>query len=173
MNASRVAWAMAALVLCADVGVAYGGQPIEVQYRAAEQGDTRSEAPRGRDRTPLPRPIVPPEGQQENPALREECAWLGQRIVSLLFRDDPAAGNDFIPFYQRFNCPPEHISKAFGCVVNSGSAENDVLADRVAVCWTDPAQRPAKAPPPAEAGEKDGGAKDAPAPSGKSANGTK
>ena len=173
MNVSRVAWAMAALVLCATCDVALAGQRIDVQYRAPEQGDVRTEPPRGRERTPLPRPIVAPEGQQQNPALREECAWLGQRIVSLLFRDDPAAGNDFIPFYQRFNCPPEHISKAFGCVVNSGSAENDVLAERVAVCWTDPAQRPAKAAPPAEAGEKEGSIKDAPAPTSKSANGTK
>jgi hypothetical protein len=173
MNASRVAWAMAALVLCATCDVAIAGQRIDVQYRAPDPGDARTDAPRGRERTPLPRPIVPPEGQQENPALREECAWLGQRIVSLLFRDDPAAGNDFIPFYRRFNCPPEHISKAFGCVVSSGSAENDVLAERVALCWTDPAQRPAKAVPAADAAEKESSIKDAPSATGKSADGTK
>jgi len=75
--------------------------------------------------------------------LRQECAWIGQRIVSLLFRDDPMTGNDFIPFYARFGCPEAHLTQAFACVVNFGSLENDALADRIAICWTDPTQRPA------------------------------
>ena len=146
----RVASATTAMLFCVTIGSA-AAAVVEVQYRSpAEQTEpstpvgtegapSSDREPRIKERTPPPRPIVPPEGQQQNPALREDCAWLGQRIVSLLLRDDPMTGNDFVPFYQRFGCPPEHLSKAFGCVVECGSAENDVLADRVAQCWTDPA----------------------------------
>ncbi|MFO1146314.1 MAG: hypothetical protein U1E33_07135 [Rhodospirillales bacterium] len=157
----RVASVTAALLLCATVPVA--AAVIEAQYRmpteqpapvtpkpAAEPKTSADRDSRVKERTPPPRPIVPPEGQQQNPALREDCAWIGQRIVSLLVRDDPMTGNDFVPFYQRFGCPPEHLSKAFGCVVAAGSGENDVLAERVAQCWTDPERRPA----PVEAEKK-------------------
>ncbi len=109
-------------------------------HSGAGDRDTKS-----RERTPPPRPIVPPAGQQENPALRAECAWLGQRIVSLLFRDDPMTGNDFMPFFTRFGCPEAHLTQAFACVVNAGSLENDALADRIALCWTDPSQKPVAA----------------------------
>ena len=134
---------------CVTIGAA-AAAVVEVQYRTPAEQSTPVEPkapsserePRIKERTPPPRPIVPPEGQQQNPALREDCAWLGQRIVSLLVRDDPMTGNDFVPFYQRFGCPQEHLSKAFGCVVGFGSAENEALADRVAQCWTDPAVRP-------------------------------
>ena len=149
----RVALATTAMLHCVTICVTIGtaeASVIEVQYRTPVEQSTPVEpkAPsseresRTKERTPPPRPIVPPEGQQQNPALREDCAWLGQRIVSLLVRDDPMTGNDFVPFYQRFGCPQEHLSKAFGCVVGFGSAENEALADRVAQCWTDPAVRP-------------------------------
>jgi hypothetical protein len=149
MSILRVAALATALISCA-IGGPVTASMIEAQYRApAEQAapaelkaPAAEREPRVKERTPPPRPIVPPEGQQQNPALREDCAWIGQRIVSLLVRDDPMTGNDFVPFYQRFNCPQEHLSKAFGCVVAAGSGENDVLAERVAQCWTDPAQRP-------------------------------
>jgi hypothetical protein len=172
MNALRVALATAAFLLCTGFGGS-SDSLLHVQYRPVQQNGSATSSERERspadakakERTPPPRPIVAPEGQQQNPALREDCAWLGQRIVSLLFRDDPMTGNDFIPFYTRFGCPEEHISRAFGCVVHSGIAENDALADRIAQCWTDPAQRAAPvgektapaAPPPA-------GAPTAPAP---------
>lgn len=150
----RVASATIVILLCIRAGGASAAF-WEAQYRApAEQatsGETRATSserePRAKERTPPPRPIVPPEGQQQNPALREDCAWLGQRIVSLLVRDDAMTGNDFVPFYQRFGCPEEHLSKAFGCVVGFGIAENEALADRVAQCWTDPATKPRVAPP--------------------------
>jgi hypothetical protein len=159
----RAASATVAVLLCMKTGDA-SAAVWEVQYRTpAEQtssGETRTPAserePRAKERTPPPRPIVPPEGQQENPALREDCAWLGQRIVSLLVRDDAMTGNDFIPFYQRFGCPQEHLSKAFACVVGFGIAENEALADRVAQCWTDPAKKPQLAAPAKKPGEPNG-----------------
>jgi hypothetical protein len=151
----RVASATVAVLLCMKTGDA-SAAVWEAQYRTpAEQtgsGDGRvpssEREPRAKERTPPPRPIVPPEGQQQNPALREDCAWLGQRIVSLLVRDDPMTGNDFVPFYQRFGCPQEHLGKAFACVVGFGIAENEALADRVAQCWTDPGTKP-RVPAPA------------------------
>lgn len=156
----RVASATAALLLCATGPVA--AAVIEAQYRMPTEqaapvtpkppaelkaSPAADREPRAKERTPPPRPIVPPEGQQQNPALREDCAWIGQRIVSLLVRDDPMTGNDFVPFYQRFNCPPEHLSHAFACVVSAGSSENEVLAERIAQCWTDPERKPAAAEP--------------------------
>lgn len=177
----RVASATAALLLCATGPVA--AAVIEAQYRLPEQ--TAPATPKAdretrvKERTPPPRPIIPPAGQQENPALREDCAWIGQRIVSLLVRDDPMTGNDFVPFYQRFNCPPEHLSRAFACVVAAGSSENDVLAERIAQCWTDPErkpapvepeQRPEESPAPAPSGSPPAAA---PAPAVKPGNGAK
>lgn len=165
MTISRVASATTAILLCVTVSSA-AASVVEVQYRApAEQtapaepkAQSSEREPRIKERTPPPRPIVPPEGQQQNPALREDCAWLGQRIVSLLVRDDPMTGNDFVPFFQRFGCPQEHLSKAFGCVVSFEITENEALADRVAQCWTDPAKRPTQAertPAAAPDGQKD------------------
>jgi len=156
MNLLRAAAATAVLVLGMGLGGGYASAqssrpqqtepPAPAESKAAPvEGKTpvlADREPRAKEKTPPPRPIVPPEGQQQNPALREECAWVGQRIVSLLFRDDAMSGSDFIPFYEQFGCPREHLSKAFGCVVSSGNAENDVLADRIAACWTDPIKRP-------------------------------
>jgi hypothetical protein len=172
MNALRVAIAVAAVVVCAAF-TGPSGSLVTAQYEAPWQREGAGERQRApvsereqktRERTPPPRPIVPPEGQQQNPALREECSWLGQRIVSLLFRDDPMTGNDFLPFYTRFKCPEEHLNKAFACVVRSGTAENDVLADRIAQCWTDPAQQPSAAPPASEKNSHEPGASGVQAP---------
>jgi hypothetical protein len=161
MNALRVAIAAAAMVVC----IGYNGPAINrasAQYQAPQEKGARGQETeqqrlmierqqKVRERTPPPRTIVRPEGQQQNPALREECAWVGQRIVGLLFRDDPATGTDFLPFYTRFDCPADHLHKAFACVVKSGALENEVLADRIAQCWADPAQLPVST----QAGDKE------------------
>ncbi len=73
---------------------------------------------------------------------REECAWVGKRIISLLVRDDAMTAGDFGPFYQRFLCPEDHLSQAFGCVVaNLDTIESGALADQVDECWREPALR--------------------------------
>lgn len=154
MSVLRGVAAAAILVVCAAPAKAADGI-LPAQYRTGPHADVPAAPDRerqpeakskdgkeARERTPPPRPIVPPEGQQQNPALREECAWLGQRIESLLFRDDPLTANDFMPFYLRFGCPEEHLTAAFGCVVRNGDTENDALADRIALCWVDPARQP-------------------------------
>jgi hypothetical protein len=161
MNALRVAITAAATVACLGF-TAPTGNRASAQYQAPQERGARGRETEQqrlsiereqkiRERTPPPRTIVRPEGQQENPALREECAWIGQRIVGLLFRDDPVTGTDFLPFYTRFGCPEDQIHKAFACVVKSGDLENEVLADRIAQCWTDPAQQPVS-PPAADKG---------------------
>lgn len=182
----RVASATAALLLCATGPVA--AAVIEAQYRMPTEQtapatpkppaelktpSATDREPRVKERTPPPRPIVPPEGQQQNPALREDCAWIGQRIVSLLVRDDPMTGNDFVPFYERFNCPPEHLSRAFACVVSAGSSENEVLAERVAQCWTDPERKPAAAAPAKPAAEPEKKPEEPAPPANKPANSAK
>jgi hypothetical protein len=160
MNVSRVAIAAAGLVVCLSLN-GPAGHPASAQYQAPQERGARGRETeqqrlsiereqKVRERTPPPRTIVRPEGQQQNPALREECAWIGQRIVGLLFRDDPVTGTDFLPFYTRFGCPEDHIHKAFACVVKNGDLENEVLADRIAQCWTDPTQLPAST----QAGDK-------------------
>ena len=174
MKLFRVAIAAATLVVCFGITGPVGNL-ASAQYsaphdkRAGEGASGRQRATpereqKARERTPPPRPIVPPEGQQQNPALREECAWVGQRIVGLLFRDDPVTGTDFLPFYTRFGCPEDHLHKSFACVVKSGPLENEVLADRIAQCWTDPAQLPETG----DAGER--GAAGSPPPAGKPAD---
>ena len=163
MTALRVAVATAALIVCATPD-ADSGAILDAQYgppQRTEPSDSARDRPvpserdvKNKERTLPPRPIVRPEGQQENPALREDCAWLGQRIVSLLFRDDPMTGNDFMPFYSRFGCPEEHLNKVFGCVVKNGNDENDALADRVAQCWLDPSRHSEATAPAGEKGSE-------------------
>lgn len=160
-----------------------------IQSRAASASDpvaaseygqsTDARAPK-RDRDngqtrPLPRrkPSPPAPGQSaRGPAYKEECVWVGKRVVSLLARDDAMAANDFMPFYSQFGCPQEHIAKAFACVVtNKDPSENEALADRIDICW-DNTDAEFPATPPAE---EPGGGKDSesgkPAEGGASPNG--
>jgi hypothetical protein len=97
------------------------------------------------------------DSSRPEPPQAPECAWIGQRIVHLLARDDAVAANDFMPFYLRFGCPEERVGKAFGCIVRSGDgALQEMMAERVAKCWADPSielpkASPAEAQPPAPA----------------------
>jgi hypothetical protein len=111
---------------------------------------------RPKDRpTPTRRPDAAPAGETRDgeAAMAAECAWVGKRIVSLLVRDDAMAAGDFLPFYLRFRCPEEQIGKAFGCIVRTGEATpNEILAERIDQCWSDPDVRFPKLQkePPAE-----------------------
>lgn len=124
---------------------------------AAPAGQVESDAPAKQaegaaDQRPM-RPLPPrPAGSHGGvdaggPSQSDHCRWLGQRIVSLLSRDDAMTAKDFNPFYERFGCPPEHLAKAFGCVVAAdGQAQGDDLAMRVDRCWTDPVEGRSPAP---------------------------
>ena len=99
------------------------------------------------------------------PERRPECMWTGQRIVSLLSRDDINTAREHMNFYDRFGCPREHITVAFRCAIRQAERQpqqTDISA-RVYGCWMSPdlgesesvqpvapATEPSKPQPPAQ-----------------------
>jgi len=80
-----------------------------------------------------------------------ECAWIGQRILMLLWRDDIDTANDFFTVYDRFGCPHDHAGPAFRCLVQLGANPDEAdasLPDRVRACWENPALDPSRYVPP-------------------------
>lgn len=74
-----------------------------------------------------------------------ECLWLGRRVTSLLWRDDPDAAKRFLDLYDRFGCPAEQLKFAFRCVVRLGPIDQKApqkLAARVHMCWVRPDSLP-------------------------------
>ncbi len=96
----------------------------------------------------------PPPGLADLPAAgidTAECAWVGQRILILLWRDDIDTTNRFFNVYDRFNCPKGHSGLAFRCLVQLGVGEGDGdpgLPERAKACWENPALDPASLMPP-------------------------
>lgn len=79
----------------------------------------------------------------EQPERRAECAWIGQRIISLLWRDDVNTATAQTRFYESFGCPAEHLPVAFRCVIEQSEKQpeqNDLNA-RVYSCWMAPEAR--------------------------------
>lgn len=100
-----------------------------------EAGDTKQ--------APPAKPQIPPvkkKGDAPNPALRAECAWTGQRIVSLLWRDDVNTAREQSRFYEMFGCPADHLPVAFRCVIRQSENQPDQndLNARVYGCWMSP-----------------------------------
>jgi hypothetical protein len=77
------------------------------------------------------------------PSRRAECAWTGQRIVSLLWRDDVNTAREQSRFYELFGCPANHLPLAFRCVIEQSQTQPDQndLNARVYSCWMEPEQR--------------------------------
>jgi hypothetical protein len=74
-----------------------------------------------------------------------ECLWLGRRVTSLLWRDDPDAAKRFLDLYDRWGCPGDHVKAAFRCVVRLGPIDQKAqqkLAARVQQCWVHPDSKP-------------------------------
>ncbi|HWK87618.1 MAG TPA: hypothetical protein VNQ34_08950 [Xanthobacteraceae bacterium] len=70
-----------------------------------------------------------------------ECLWMGRRVTSLLWRDDPEAARRFLELYERWGCPADHVKQAFRCLVRLGPIDQKAqqkLADRVHLCWVRP-----------------------------------
>ena len=70
-----------------------------------------------------------------------ECVWTGQRIESLLWRDDIDTARRYIDLYDRFGCSSEHLKLAFRCIIQQGPIDPkaaDKLASRVHNCWIAP-----------------------------------
>jgi hypothetical protein len=91
----------------------------------------------------LMRPLVAPEpkeGEPVPPARQPECSWLGQRIVSLLWRDDVNTAREQSRFYDRFGCPADHLKLAFRCVIRQSERqpEQTDLNARIYGCWMSP-----------------------------------
>jgi hypothetical protein len=102
----------------------------------------------GQPASPAPQkpqiPAVKKKGTEpEPPSRRAECAWTGQRIVSLLWRDDVNTAREQSRFYEMFGCPSGHLPLAFRCVIEQSQTQPDQadLNARVYSCWMDPEQR--------------------------------
>jgi hypothetical protein len=93
------------------------------------------------------------------PAGNPECAWLGRRVVSLMWRDDLDTAFRHLDLYDRFGCPSSHIQATFRCLVRQGHIDpkaQDSLNGRVHACWLNPGLPPtpmtASQPPAATSG---------------------
>lgn len=101
-----------------------------------------------------------------------ECSWAGERILSLLWRDDIRTASDYLDLYDRFDCPSEHVPLAFRCLVKVGVSPEQGdpgLPTRARACWVDPALDPAslqQAAPAAEGGADAAGGQQGAAPQG-------
>lgn len=156
-----------AVVMCVAIAHDSGAASVAKQYKAPAadtqpHGSTPTDGEADQPTPPAPRkrPLPSAAGSEaavDHAVLTLQCDWLGKRIISLLVRDDPDAADDFVPFYQRFTCAEEHLSKAFGCAVaNLDEIETSALAELVDACWKDPSVRmvPAEPEAKAEKGEK-------------------
>lgn len=165
LAAAIAALAASSPVVAADTTP--GGKPAAAtEYGEAAQPRRAAEDESQTQRAPRRKPSPPVAGQSSRgPAFKEECVWVGKRIVNLLSRDDAMAANDFMPFYGQFGCPGDHLAKAFGCVVtNTDPSENEALADRIDACWDDPKAVIAQEPTAAESELRDEQPKERPAP---------
>jgi len=104
------------------------------------------ECARAQDANPPP-PAAPSdkstaktEASEESRAHRAECSWLGQRVISLLWRDDVNTAREQTRFYEMFGCPTEHLSVAFRCVIEQSQSQPDQndLNARAYSCWMSP-----------------------------------
>jgi hypothetical protein len=113
----------------------------------------------------VPQPAAPVQSIYDQdttnaPERQAECMWTGQRIVSLLSRDDINTAREHMNFYERFGCPKEHVTVAFRCSIRQAERqpEQTDISARVYGCWMSPelgenkpdkAEEPAPAPAPA------------------------
>lgn len=122
-----------------------GGEKPPVSGTADETGSDKASAVTAPGVRP-PQPIhhVPTTIPLRDRALDPKCAWMGERVVSLLVRDDAEMAERFLAFYTRFECPAPRIGDVFACVIRSpvaGSTGDNgglSLASVTSACWTDP-----------------------------------
>lgn len=98
---------------------------------------TVSEAPKvAQPKKPYPKPPYPPP--KPGTARAPECAWTGQRLVSVLLRDDVLAARGFLEFYNSFDCPTAHLGRAFGCAIPAAGNGAEAVQRQIESCWKDP-----------------------------------
>lgn len=89
-------------------------------------------------------PVVGPPADHaalDEGALRPECRWTGQRIASLLWRDDVNTALQHLQIYKTFGCSDEQLRLVFACLVRQGDFDpqgTPALAVRILSCWTNP-----------------------------------
>lgn len=130
----RLASVLSILALLAPAVLAQE-QPAPPPPAAAEQP-----APPAPPQPETEKPPASAASEEDVPARRAECVWLGQRIVSLLWRDDVNTAREQARFYDRFGCPGEHLAIAFRCVIRQSERQPQQtdLGARVYGCWLTP-----------------------------------
>ena len=118
------------------------GEPKSDQQLSAEDKAKEQQAKEAQERATreLEEAAKLPKG-----AGQPECLWLGRRVTSLLWRDDPDAAKRFMDLYDRWGCPADHLKAAFRCVVRMGPIDQKApqkLAGRVHMCWVRPESKP-------------------------------
>ncbi len=61
--------------------------------------------------------------KQAAPDLEGECRRVGERVISLLYRDDVDQSRKFLEFYRLFNCRESHLAPSFRCLARRAEAE--------------------------------------------------
>lgn len=139
-------WGLAGMVVVHAVAAAPALASEPLPSAGLATGQVVATQPSGAGDSFLTSPRPRPSELAAGPAQSDQCRWLGTRIISLLSRDDAMTAKHFDPFYDRFGCPEDHLSQAFGCVVGGGGpGQDEELASRVDRCWADPVEggRPA------------------------------
>lgn len=57
------------------------------------------------------------------PDVEGECRRVGERVISLLYRDDVDQSRKFLDFYRFFGCRESHLAPSFRCLVQKADAE--------------------------------------------------
>lgn len=85
-------------------------------------------------------PQIAGREEANKPERQAECMWIGQRVVSLLWRDDVNTAREQMNFYERFKCPSEHVGIAFRCVIRQSERQPQQtdLNARIYGCWMAP-----------------------------------
>jgi hypothetical protein len=135
---AALALAFSAVFVAPIAGQAQSASDKPADPKAA--GDKREGAGKASDRTmEIARRLA---GQ---PAGKEECIWLGRRVLNRLWADDLDTAFRHLDLYDRFGCPGGHVQATFRCLVRQG-LENDPktpgLEDRIQVCWINPGSEP-------------------------------
>ncbi|MGO9356562.1 MAG: beta-1-3, beta-1-6-glucan biosynthesis protein [Xanthobacteraceae bacterium] len=156
----RIAIAGLAIVLGIGGAAAQSGDPHPQEQKVAPGGTSEpaKEAPRKVDE------FVEAAQAINGPAGNPECVWAGQRVVSLMWRDDLDTAFRHLDLYDRFGCPGGHVQATFRCLTKfaedlkqqekgDATKQQETLARTVHICWINPnAQpQPAASPPAAAA----------------------
>jgi len=136
----------AALLSAAALLVAAPARAQSADPKAAEQprqqpGDAAKDGQKQADQ------LAEAARRIQGPAGNPECVWLGERMVSLLYRDDLDTAFRHLDLYDRFGCPSGHIQVTFRCLVrqNPELKGSETLNARVHACWVDPNLQPSAA----------------------------